>query len=389
MPAPFESANRMYHPALAPRRRSWRLVILVGLVVVLAGLWSAFWYSATSIAERTIGDWLEREARLGRIYTCGSQTVGGYPFRIEVRCASASAELRNMHPALFLKTNDIVVAAQIYQPTLLIGEFAGPLSVAEHGQEARVVANWTLAQASVRGNPAAPDRISIVLDDPNLDEMVAGRAESMVKGRHIEAHGRIAEGSITDRPVLDAAFQLRAVTAARVHPLLVQPTDADIDLTLRGLSNLAPKPWPQPLRELQAAGGRIEVKRLRIQQGEAIAVAAGTLGLTAAGRPDGELQVTVAGLEKFLPALGIESLVPPGSSGGDRINSALGALDRLVPGLGQVARQRAGLGLAASVMLLGEQTELEGKRAVRLPLRFNDGAVSLGPIPLGQIAPLF
>ena len=37
----------------------------------------------------------------------------------------------------------------------------------------------------------------------------------------------------------------------------------------------------------------------------------------------------------------------------------------------------------------GEQTELEGKRAVRLPLRFNDGAVSLGPIPLGQIAPLF
>jgi hypothetical protein len=189
--------------------------------------------------------------------------------------------------------------------------------------------------------------------------------------------------------VLDAAFQLRAVTAPRVHPLLTQPTDADVELTLRGLSNLAPKPWPQPLREIQTAGGRIEVKRLRIQQGDAIAVAAGAIGLTAAGRPDGELQVTAAGLEKFLPALGVESLVPRGSQSGERLNSALGALDRIMPGLGQVARERAGLGLAAGVMLLGEPTELEGKRAVRLPLRFTDGAVSLGPIPLGNIAPLF
>src|SRR5258708_25025404 len=114
-------------------------------------------------------------------------------------------------------------------------------------------------------------------------------------------------------------------------------------MTLRGRSNLAPKPWPQPLRELQAAGGRIEVKRLRVQQGEAIAVATGTLGLTPAGRPDGELWVTAAGLEKFLPALGVDNLVPPGSNSGERINSALGALDRLMPGLGQVARERAGL----------------------------------------------
>ena len=35
----------------------------------------------------------------------------------------------------------------------------------------------------------------------------------------------------------------------------------------------------------------------RIQQGEMIAVAAGTLGLNANGRIDGELQMTVTGLE--------------------------------------------------------------------------------------------
>jgi hypothetical protein len=39
--------------------------------------------------------------------------------------------------------------------------------------------------------------------------------------------------------------------------------------------------------------------------------------------------------------------------------------------------------------MLGEQTTLEGKRAVTLPLRFNDGAVYLGPIPIGTTPALF
>ena len=38
---------------------------------------------------------------------------------------------------------------------------------------------------------------------------------------------------------------------------------------------------------------------------------------------------------------------------------------------------------------MGQPTELEGQRAVALPLRFNDGVVSLGPIKLGQVDPLF
>jgi hypothetical protein len=32
---------------------------------------------------------------------------------------------------------------------------------------------------------------------------------------------------------------------------------------------------------------------------------------------------------------------------------------------------------------------LEGQRAVTLPLRFNDGAVTLGPIPIGNTPELF
>lgn len=43
-----------------------------------------------------------------------------------------------------------------------------------------------------------------------------------------------------------------------------------------------------------------------------IAVAAGTLGLSANGRLDGELQMTVTGLERVIPALGIEKMLQEG-----------------------------------------------------------------------------
>jgi hypothetical protein len=39
--------------------------------------------------------------------------------------------------------------------------------------------------------------------------------------------------------------------------------------------------------------------------------------------------------------------------------------------------------------MLGEQTTLEGKRAVTLPLRLTDGAIFLGPIPIGTAPALF
>ena len=83
-----------------------------------------------------------------------------------------------------------------------------------------------------------------------------------------------------------------------VHPLLAEPFDADVRTMLSGLKDFSPKPWPQRFREIQAAGGHVEIVQSRIQQGDLVAVAAGTLGLSASGRLDGELQMTVAGIEK-------------------------------------------------------------------------------------------
>jgi hypothetical protein len=367
----------MINPKPVSRRRLWPVFVPLALVVALAIIWTGLWFYAASAAETTLAGWREREAKSGRNYSCGKQTIGGYPFRFEVRCSDLGIELRGIEPPVALKAADLLVALQIYQPTLLISEFAGPLTIAEPGQPPGYVANWTLGQTSVRGTPAAPERLSIVVEQPTVDR--SGEPRDRVKAAESRC-GRIAEGSASGDRV-GAASRRRG---PELHPLAAQPLDADITATLRGLADFSPKPWPVRFREMQARGGSIEIAKARVQQGEVIAVSAGTLRLTERGGLDGQLNMTVVGIDKVLKILDIDRIVSEG-----KIGAAIGRLDRIMPGLGQIARQNAGPSIAIGLGAIGQNTTLEGKPAVTVPLRFADGQVLLGPFPVGRTPPLF
>jgi hypothetical protein len=367
------------------RRRNRRYISLVILVAALFGGWSWLWNYAADKAQVSIEDWRAREAKAGRIYSCGSQTFGGYPFRIEVDCDRASALFRSNQPPLEIKTSGILIAAQIYQPNLLISEFHGPLTIADPGKPPNIVVNWKLFQSSVRGTPAAPERVSLVFDKPAVDRISDGSQQTYLRAKHIEIHGRMMEGSAADHPVIEVALQLDQASVPGLHPAAAEPIDADIVAVLRGLKDFAPKPWPVRFRELQAAGGGIEITNARVQQGETTAIGSGSLSINSNGRLEGQLRVTVAGVEAFLNSIGAQQMVQASPS----MDKLSGALDRLVPGLGNVARQQAGAGLSAGINLIGEQTTLEGKRAVTLPLRFDDGVVLLGPVRIGSVPALF
>jgi hypothetical protein len=207
----------------------------------------------------------------------------------------------------------------------------------------------------------------------------------LLRARHIEVHGRIAEGSVTNKPVIEVAVQLGQASAPALHRAAVPPIDASATALLRGLNDFSPKPWAARFREIQAANGRIDITAVRIQQGDILAVGTGTLSINGNGRLEGQLRITMAGVEHFLAAIGAQQKI----QASPHMDKLAGALDRVAPGLGEVARQQAGANLSAGINMLGEQTTLEGKRAVTLPLRFTDGAVFLGPIPIGNAPALF
>jgi len=394
--------------SLAPRRRPlWRLFILPILLVVAALGWSAFWFYSASQVDSASDAWRAREAKSGRVYDCARRSVAGFPFRLEVRCdgvsvslSSQTAEQTATQAPVTAKLGEILVVAQIYDPKLLIAEFTAPATIYDRGQQPSMTVNWRTARSSVVGLPGVPQRASIVFDDPAIDRVNGAVQAPLARARHIELHGRLAEGSALDRPVIETVLKIEKGSVQEVHPLLAEPFDADARTMLSGLKDFSPKPWPQRFREIQAAGGHVEIVQSRIQQGDLVAVAAGTLGLSVQGRLDGELQMTVAGIEKVIPPLGIEKMldegvpqatldrVAPGVKTSD-VNNLFGALDRAIPGLGKVVRQNANVGVVAGINALGKEAVLEGKKARAFPLRFVDGTVFLGPLKVAQVPPLF
>lgn len=369
-----------------PARRRTRYIGTLVLFLALIGGWSYFWYYAAGKAEVVIDGWRAREAQSGRLFNCGSQSIGGFPFRFEVDCQKASALIQSSQPPVELKASGILVTAQIYEPNLLIAEFHGPLTIADPGKPPNFIVNWKVAQSSVRGTPAAPERGSIVVDKPVVERISGNNYQNVLRAQRVELHERIVEGTVTNKPVIETVVRLNSLSAPELHPAAMTPFDADVTAVLRGLKDFSPKPWPARFREIQAADGRIDITQARMRQDETIAVGDGSLSLNANGRLQGQLRVTVANVAPFLAAIGAPQIV----QNSPNMDKLTGALDRLLPGLGNVARQQAtSSNLSLGIGLLGEQTTLEGQRAVILPLRFDDGSVFLGPIKVGNTPALF
>jgi len=76
--------------------------------------------------------WRAQEAKSGRVYDCARRSVAGFPFRFEVRCDGASVALFSQTASqtpFTARLGEILVVAQIYDPKLLIAEFAAPATI--------------------------------------------------------------------------------------------------------------------------------------------------------------------------------------------------------------------------------------------------------------------
>ncbi len=188
---------------LAPRRRPlWRLFFLPVLLLIAAAAWSAFWFYAASQVDVKADAWRAQEAKAGRVYDCARRSVAGFPFRLEVRCDGASVSLNSQtagqaatQAPITAKLGEILVVAQVYDPKLLIAEFTAPATLSDRGGQPSMSVNWSKARSSVVGLPAVPQRASIVFDDPEVDRISGSMQTPLAQAKHVELHGRLAEGS--------------------------------------------------------------------------------------------------------------------------------------------------------------------------------------------------
>jgi hypothetical protein len=389
----MRSAPRRVPNPATRRTRLWRYAFVLLLIIALPIGWTVLWSYAAAIADRALVGWIDREAALGRAYACGSQTIGGFPFGIVIRCDQAAAAFSSNRPPFDVSAANITFSAQVFRPTLLNGEVASPVTLANPDQSPAFVANWSRAQLTLLGLPPEPERVTVTLANPRLERTAGPDPGTVFQAERVEVDGRIIAGSAGSNPVIEASAQFAAAVAPSFHPLLAEPLQGEIDAVMRGFKDFSPKPWALLFRELQAAGGGINIKSLRIARSDAALVGTGALTINTRGRLDGELKVTIAGVENIVPLLGVDQMIGQGidrlTGGPGSPAQGLGALNRLLPGLGGAVREGANASVIETIKRMGEPTELDRKPAVSLPLRVVDGIVYVGIIPVASVPPLF
>jgi hypothetical protein len=382
--------NRQYRAVQQEgRSRTWLIAIPTVVLLLLAAGWCGFWYISAGKAQASLDEWRSREANAGRVYRCEEESFGGFPFRIEMDCRNPMME--DGATQLTLRAGDLKAVAQVWDPTLLIGEISGPMTFGPTGAAPTMTMKWSLAQASLRGLPVSSQRLSIVIDQPGL---TSSDATALASADHLEFHARRAPTSTAEDPALDFALDFTHFTSPPMGSYAAASTDAHIVGVLRGVGDLSPKPLATKLRELQAANGRLELTTARLQQGDLVANAAGAVSLNPRGALNGEINLTVINFGKLLQVLGVDRMIAQAVPQAT-IDKLAPGLDRVMPGLGGLLRGNtgaAGGGAAASLgaaAVGGKPTELDGQRAITMLLRLSDGAAYLGPLKVGQLPPLF
>src|SRR5262249_48736077 len=147
----------------------------VGALAALVVAWTGLWLYGLWSVQTTIAAWTDWETKAGRSYSCASKAIGGYPFRIEVRCAAPQATL--LAEQVEAKAAALRVVANVFGSGGVTAELTGPIAITKAGAD--YVANWSLARTEIRTSASRLDGISIVTHGLRFDRMTERGSERM------------------------------------------------------------------------------------------------------------------------------------------------------------------------------------------------------------------
>jgi hypothetical protein len=356
-------------PGPAKRRTRRGLFLPYILLAILAVAWTGAWFFIRGKAESEMDAWMAREASAGRTWTCDGRDIGGYPFRIEVRCAAVTLSRSDGG----FRLGPTTVVAQVYQPRLVLFESKGPFHVTQGDLTGD--ASWTALQGSYHGASDGFTRASLVVDGPQVSVTGAGVQPVAITGQHTEIHARPNPARFEAEGAVDVNLQLAQAAIPALDALTGggAPVDASLDATVTQARHIGTGAVPRELEKWRAAGGLLEIAALSLAKGDQRIQAKGTVGLDDAHRPTGQIDLRAAGVDALI-----------GTIVGQRFGSEKGALvGQLVGGLLGLGRPRAQPDQAPA----GSGPPLKALP----PLKLVDGQVLFSgfPIPNVRLPPLY
>jgi len=337
------------------------------LVLVAAGTWSVAWYYIAQEAGVRIAEAIDEASGRGITLDCGDQEIGGYPFRIEFRCADPQLVIENASGQTTLRSQLLVGVALAYNLDQIIVELYGPtrIDTFELGgarqnftiatNKARASFDFTGTQVSAASIVAENVEVAI----PNLG--LGNFAETSV----VSADRAVFHLRQADQTAVDVAFTIDkyrlagelALTWFEAPELVAGQVDflgqlTDVDLGPVGSFADALFTW-------QGRGGELKIQSFKVDAPALDFEISGIARLDASGEVQGDFTGIFGKLDRLIDELKLRGVLND-----DSAKLAAGAV-------GLLARP------------------VEGSAKVQLPVNVTDGEVFIGPIKTLILPPLF
>jgi len=337
--------------------RYWRVFAPLASVLVLFGLWSAYWLWVSAAARERVAAVRAELARQGFALSCGSESHGGYPFRLSFTCGQANARGADGSHAT---AERIEALAKAWDPGHIIFLIDAPLSFkpADGGwwKVALVPAVASLVMRR-RHMSAALEADHLVIDAPGGATFTAKRLVV-----HMRMPAERPERKKIEPPSADFAIEADTIDLAApgLRPVRIDALKSDATLSRLPLA----RPWPSDLHTAAhaaaASASSLTINRLNASAEAVDVSASGRLAITPGGLPSGRISMHVNDIRLMFSRLAAHGVLAP-----------------------KAAEAAAGL-----VVLLTTAGTAGGKPRP-VDLVFKDGSIFWGPFRLATHAPLF
>jgi hypothetical protein len=247
--------------------RSWRMLLPLAAVLLLALLWTVYWFIAAGVAKTRFAEERSKLAAQGLTLACASEAWGGYPFHFEFTCNSPALRLEGRAE---ITSSEFLLVALAYAPWQIVALLDGPGSFVAGGVSPITVDHQRAVATLTFDREWKP---SFSVDVPALALQELGTAARVM------LHTRPSAAGGTD-------------IAVSAKDVLFQPTGRP----------------PLEISESELLGTlspdrSLNIERLALQQHEVRYWGTGALELDAAHRPSGRLDTQTNDLNGLLDLL--------------------------------------------------------------------------------------
>ena len=295
-----------------------RFVLVGAAIAVVVAIWSAGWLFISNEIRNQVGLLAQGDGQGQPKLTCARLDIGGYPFRFNLTCGEATVVSGDITVTL----PRVEVAALVFQPTLFHLRAIGPATIEDAFLGGQNEITWSNLEGSLRITDwKRIARLSVVADEASwsdtlVTETLLGRATR-------------AEFHLVDVPAKHDATKGLAtlegyvlLDGTAVPDWTVANGDLAATVEITNLpDNLTALP-ADPVREWQAAGGRIAISEIKGVEGDDTITVTGDLALSDQGLAEGSIEIASKGIAERSSAFLAPEMQPMifGNAGDDGVS---------------------------------------------------------------------